>query len=641
MVIGNGMVSHYFCKKAVENKLHHQYDIVVIGEENLPAYDRIHLTNYLSDLDAENLILSPETWYSENNIQLVLNRQVVHVDTDDKIVKTNLDDIFEYSRLIFATGSYPFIPPIEGVYLPGVFAYRKVKDLDKVYGFARTKETVAVIGGGLLGLEVAKALNDMGLRVTVLEFADYLMPRQLELESAEVLKKEIEKRGIKIICKRSTKKISHVNNKKVLEFEQGDEIEVDMVLVSAGIKPRDELAIVSGIACGPRGGIAIDNHLKTSAESVYAIGECALHEGLLYGLAAPGYAMADVLVRQFLGQETSYNGSSLSTTLKFMGIDVAVHGDYLSPGTQYFYKEEGIYRKIITQSDKITGVISIGEWKELAELQNLINQGAKLKSKEIKDFQKKGLLWPSYQSTASQLSDGAIICNCMCITKGKIMQCMKEKPASLDDLCLKSGAGLVCGSCKPVLNELYNGDDGTSEVVEPPRPSKSLLVGGFTGILFCLFYWLTPAFTYSHTVQNFHYSLESLWKDNLYKQISGFTMLTLLILILILPFRKRMKKFNWLSYEFWRNSHIIIGLIIILGSIAHTGLHFGSNLNMIFMNLFILLSLTGSLASLGIYKAEGPGRNATFRIIFLWLHIILFWPFPILLGFHILSSYYY
>ena len=327
VVVGHGMVGHHFLEDCVNRNLHQQYQIIVFGEERYAAYDRVHLSEYFGGRSADSLSLVAGEFFADNGIELRLSQQIVAIDRDAHVVRTASGHETHWDKLVLATGSYPFVPPVPGNDLPGCFVYRTLDDLDNIAAHAAGSRRGVVIGGGLLGLEAANALKQLGLETHVVEFAPNLMAVQLDSDGAAMLRKKIEALGVGVHISKSTTEIATADDGLVLRFADGEQLETDMVVFSAGIRPQDALARSSGLAVGERGGICIDDGCRTSDPDVLAIGECALWEGKIFGLVAPGYQMARVAAAVLAGEEKRFTGADMSTKLKLLGVDVASFGD--------------------------------------------------------------------------------------------------------------------------------------------------------------------------------------------------------------------------------------------------------------------------------------------------------------------------
>lgn len=494
VVIGNGMVGFKFCEKLITKAQPQQFNIVVFGEEIRPAYDRVHLSEFFSGKTADDLLMSPLNWYAENNITLHLADPITNIDREAKTVTSHKGIIESYDALIIATGSSAFVPPIPGVEKDGVFIYRTIEDLELMQAYAKKAKKGAVIGGGLLGLEAAKAMLDLGITdTTVIEFAPRLMPRQIDEAASNILTKKLEKLGLKIATSKNTSTILGNDAITGMQFTDDTSIEVDMLVISAGIKPRDEVARLCGLQVGTRGGIVVNEKLQTSDASIYAIGECALYNGMIYGLVAPGYDMANVVATNLaalnpskggtfeiasqidssLSQDTkiphlggggaSFLGFDMSTKLKLIGVDVASFGDPFvqtsEPRTIVFEDTmKGIYKRINISGDGkyLLGGILIGD----AEAYNMLLQTTKNKivlppNAEDVILGSRGGETEATGGGVLGLPNEAIVCSCESITKGDICSAVTEGGCETVDAikkCTKAGTG--CGGCVPMVKDL-------------------------------------------------------------------------------------------------------------------------------------------------------------------------------------------
>ncbi|MGO4878210.1 nitrite reductase large subunit NirB [Pedobacter psychrotolerans] len=461
IVIGNGMVGYKFCEKLTAKS--DAFKLIVFGEEPRRAYDRVHLSEYFNGKTADDLSMSAANWYQEQDIDLYLNNPIVGVDRNLKTVRTSGGEIYGYDFLVFATGSAAFVPNIEGIEKEGVFVYRTIDDLDLIAGYATKAKTAAVIGGGLLGLEAAKALIDLGIAETsIVEFAPRLMPRQIDLAGSEMLKSMLNELGLQIHLNKNTSRIEGDQCITGLKFSDDSELASDMLVISAGIKPRDELARFCGLEVGTRGGILVDNKMQTNDPCIFAIGECALHNEMIYGLIAPGYEMAEVLATNLCAEDKSFKGFDMSTKLKLIGIDVASFGDPFinEPDCRtivFENKHKGIYKRINISNDGqyLLGGILIGDAAAYNMLlQTSVNKIALPENPEELILGSRGGE-ASAAAGITSLPNEALICSCEGVTKGDICHCVAEQGCeTLDSIkkCTKAGTG--CGGCVPMVKDL-------------------------------------------------------------------------------------------------------------------------------------------------------------------------------------------
>ncbi len=457
VVIGNGMVGCKFCANLIDQDEENQFEIITFCEEPRPAYDRVHLSEYFSGKSAKDLELKPMEWYFANGITLHLEDAVSKIDRANKTVFSKKGREIEYDTLILATGSAAFVPPIPGVEKEGVFVYRTIEDLDEMMAYAKNCKSATVIGGGLLGLEAAKATKDMGLATSVVEFAPKLMPRQLDDVAAHRLLQLIEDQDIKCYLNHITTAIEGDGKVEKMTFKGNDDLQTDMVVVSAGIRPRDELAKECGLEVGDRGGVIVDDNLLTSDPDIYAIGEVALHNNFIYGLVAPGYQMTEVVVDQLLGKEAKFTGADMSTKLKLIGTDVASFGNFEGTDVEHDTvviddPKKGVYKKLVISEDnkKLLGGILVGDASAYANCLMMYQNGTDLPENPMDLIQSGG-----GSSAVLAMPDETQICTCENVSKGDILQAMEEHDccnATEIKNCTRAGSG--CGGCVPIVNQL-------------------------------------------------------------------------------------------------------------------------------------------------------------------------------------------
>ncbi len=457
VVIGNGMVGFRFVQRLADLTQAEDTDITVFGEETHPAYDRVHLSSFFEDRKPESLYLTGPEWYRSNGVRLRAGERVTSIDTTHKRISTELESDISFDILVLATGSSCFIPPIPGNDKRGVLPYRTIEDLEQIADWADGKSRAAVLGGGLLGLEAAKAVLDLGLDVSVVELAPRLMPRQLDSQGADVLADHISDLGIDVLVNRKTASIRGNGKIEGIAFADGQELPTDLLVVSAGIRPRDELAREAGLAIGTRGGVAVDDRLRTSAESVFAIGEVASVEGQTYGLVAPGYQMAEVLAHNLCGEDQRFTGADTSTKLKLLGVDVAslgepgVSGDDVDTIT-FRDQRAGIYRRINLRGDKLIGGILVGESDGYARLHHLLTSGEQV-PEQPETLIVDGVLGGNLGGF--ELPDSAQVCSCESVSKGTICEAIRDSNlTTMAEVKAATGAGSGCGGCVPIVKGL-------------------------------------------------------------------------------------------------------------------------------------------------------------------------------------------
>lgn len=457
VLVGNGMAG----VKTIEEVLEISkdlFDITIIGEEPYPNYNRILLSKVLQgDTTVEDITLNDWSWYKDNNIQLFTNEKAVDIDTKKQIVVTNNGTSISYDKLILATGSKPFILPIPGTDKEGVTTFRDIKDTDAMLAASKLFHKAAVIGGGLLGLEAARGLLNLGMDVTVVHLGSSLMDRQLDETAAALLKAELEKQGMKFLLQKNTTEILGDKRVKRLKFSDGEELECDLVVMSVGILPNIELAKSTGLATNR--GIIVNDFLQTSEANIYAVGECAEHQGITYGLVAPLFEQAKVLAKDICGHETEpYQGSVVSTQLKVSGVEVFSAGEFVEGGDnkalRVFDEQDGIYKKMVFNEKKLVGAVLFGDSREGNRLFSMIKKRA-----DISDTVKVSLLQPvggeMGESIVASMASDEIICGCNGVSKGKIVQAIHEQGCtSVESIKACTSACRSCGGCKSMISEL-------------------------------------------------------------------------------------------------------------------------------------------------------------------------------------------
>ena len=495
VVIGNGMVGQRFMENLLKLDEDKKCIISTFCEEPRAAYNRVRLTSYFETRDPSSLSMTSDfdetgktAWYEDNNVELLLNDKAVAIDTESKTITGASGKTIPYDVAVMATGSFPFVPPIPGKQRPGVFVYRTIEDLEAMLAYAKENnvQSAAVIGGGLLGLEAAKAVKDMGVKSHIIEFAPILMCRQIDQGGHDALVGTIEEMGLEVHCNARTESFvgkdgtddsESTSPVAALRFsnEDWDDLPVQMVVVSCGIKPRDELARDASIEIGERGGIVVDEQLRTSAEDVYAIGEIALYNNFIYGLIAPGYDMADVAAKCVaenlgyaleLAETPAFTGADLSTKLKLLGCDVASFGvNQPKPDdtdvTDLVWNDpiNQVYRKLIFNKagTKLRGGILVGDASDYSTLHKLAV------GEDVEPIKDAASLLPPLSARGGapvteevSTDPNAQICSCNDVTRGTIAATVRELgvDATLPELKKCSQAGTGCGGCEPQVKAI-------------------------------------------------------------------------------------------------------------------------------------------------------------------------------------------
>lgn len=473
IVVGNGMVGHNFIDTLTNSEHASQFELITFSEEPRLAYDRVQLSKYFSGASAEDLSLTSEAAYQEKGVIYTLNDKVTAIDTHAKTVTTASGRVEGYDKLVLATGSFPFVPPIPGKDQEHCLVYRTIEDLEAISASAAVSKTGVVVGGGLLGLEAANALKQAGLETHVVEFAPRLMAVQLDEGGGKLLRRKIEDLGVTVHTEKNTREIVAGSECRYrMNFADGSFLETDLILFSAGIRPQDELARQFGLDIGERGGIVINDYCQTSSEDVYAIGECALWDNKIYGLVAPGYQMAKITAQHIISSllthsepSASFQGADMSTKLKLLGVDVASIGDahgHTAGSHSYVFNDDiaEVYKRLIVSADgkKLLGAVLVGDVDAYGTLLQL-----KLNNMDIPG-NPAALILPATDGAeavglgVSALPETAQICSCYDVSKGDIATAVKGGCCSMGDIKDATKASTGCGGCSALVKQVMDAE---------------------------------------------------------------------------------------------------------------------------------------------------------------------------------------
>jgi len=467
LVVGNGMVGHRFIDTLIKSECRDEYRLTTFSEEPRLAYDRVQLSAFFSGKTAADLALTDEAYYNDQGVEFLLSDRVTSIDVANNKVVSASGIEASYDKLILATGSYPFVPPIPGNDQPHCLVYRTIEDLEAITASGKVSKKGVVIGGGLLGLEAANALKQLGLETHVVEFAPRLMAVQLDDGGAALLRRKIEELGVGVHTQKATSEIvAGTDSRYRLNFADGSFLETDMVVFSAGIRPQDELARSSGLEVGDRGGIVVNDNCQTNIDNIYAIGECALWQGRIYGLVAPGYAMAIAAASHINGGSQQFTGADMSTKLKLLGIDVASIGDAhgQSEGAQsYTYNDEveQVYKRLIVSADgkKVLGAVLVGDVAAYGNLTQMMLNDI------ILPEHPSALILPAFDGIDASaamgidaLPDGAKICSCFDVSKGGIKGAVSGGATDMAAIKSCTRASTGCGGCSALVKQILNSE---------------------------------------------------------------------------------------------------------------------------------------------------------------------------------------
>lgn len=455
-MIGNGMAG----VRAIEEILKlnkEEFEMTIFGKEPYPNYNRIQLSHVLQgDTTVEEIIMNDWDWYKENHIQLFTNESIVKINPENKTVESSNGRITAYDKLIIATGSSPFILPVKGAEKQGVTGFRDIHDCEIMIKTAESYKKAVVIGGGLLGLEAARGLIDLGMTVDVVHLMPHLMERQLDPTASQMLQRELESQGMNFLMEKQTEEILGEDRVTGIRFTDGSETAADLVVMAVGIKPNIEVAAACGLEVNR--GIVVNDYIETSIPDIYAVGECAEHREVTYGLVAPLYEQAKVLAETIVGKrESTYEGSITGTQLKVSGVDLYSAGEIMDDPSVKAIKVhnefDGIYKKILVRDNKIAGIVLYGNTKDSSKLFRMM-----MGKEEITDLTDISLLQKAGEEGAEDIGSipaDEVVCGCNGVTKGTIVKAIQTQGlTTLNQVSGCTNAGRSCGRCKPLVNDI-------------------------------------------------------------------------------------------------------------------------------------------------------------------------------------------
>ena len=453
-IIGNGMATGRLLDELARCDGFTRFDITVFGEEPHGVYNRILLNRVLLGGAVDEITLKPAAWYAEKGVRLRSGSAVVRLSHAAHRLWTADGQEHYFDLAVFATGSVPRLPPLDGVraangqWKDGVAVYRTAADCERMRAFAKSGRPAVVVGGGLLGLEAAKGLADLGMHVTLLHLFDTLMNRQVDRTGAVFLRRAVEQLGIAVRTSANTKAVFGARRAEGVVIDGGERVPADLVVFASGVKPRVDLARDSDVPTNS--GILVDDQLRTQLDDLYAVGECAEHDGRTYGTVQPVYEQCAVLADVLTGRDAAYRGSKVYTRLKVVGVEVASMGD-VDPReaddevVQVIEERRGVYRKLVIRDGRLAGAVLVGDTSAAAGLVRRFERGDVLPANRLH-------LFASPDRGAEPA--GGVVCNCHQVTEPSLLEAVRGGCRTLQDLASRTGAGTGCGSCRGQLASL-------------------------------------------------------------------------------------------------------------------------------------------------------------------------------------------
>lgn len=645
VIVGAGPVGVRCAQKLLEYSADTQ--VVLVGEEDEPPYNRVKLSQYLSSEVSPEDLDNPVQQKKNSRLAEFRNRRIARIDRKQKIVYDDTGAPQPYTKLILATGSRPLVPDIPGATLPNVIPFRNLRDARRLAELRTRSKSILVVGAGALGLEAAAALKTQSNRVTLLARAG-LLGGKLSSSSENYLKSALLAMQVELKCDVQLARLTGTSCLEHAELSNGESLSVDAVVLCTGITPEVTLARNCGLETAR--GIQVNQYMETSDPDIYAVGECAEYDSRIYQLVRPGFEQAEICSRHICTFNNTptppgYAGSRTDIELKIAHIPCALLGqtspDVDGQTTLYRYENrfKGLCRELHVREGKLIGATIVGPWEERLRIGKSIIDGEAVAKSALQKFQQHGNLWQDQTAQGiKQQPDSYLVCQCNSVTKGEICKSIASGKRTLQDLETETGAGSVCGSCRPFIAELL--DVPAPNLVM--RHARGILVVSMLSLVLIALAALIPAPEVSRSVQ-VSWFLKNLWYDNFWKQVSGYSLLTLCLLTASLSLRKRLKNRDLGHLDHWRYVHSIIGCLALIVLVIHTGFRLGENLNLALMLVFLAATTTGSLV--GVFMARNHHwTDLKLREHRKWwsrIHYALLWALPVLLFYHIFAIYYF
>lgn len=623
----------------------------LFSDEKWGTYNRVKLTPLLAGEVNLGQVNQPLDIGDGDLLMRHERTRIVEIDREKRCVVDHTGQRYPYLTVIIATGSRVFRPPLPGLDVSNVFTFRSLDDVEALMARSQAGRRCVVIGGGLLGLEAARGMHLRGMQVSVLEAEPWLMARQLDRAAGELLAQQVRSMGLEVRTSTLVKEVLAEDGGNrvtgVMLAREDEVLACDTLIICTGVRANKEIALEARLNVGR--GITVTRDMRTNDPDIFAIGECAEYDGNLEGLVAPGLEQARVAAANAAGGKAQFDRNEPTTRLKVVGAPVFSAGDIEQADQRedlisHIWTGEGQYRRLLLKRGRLAGAIAVGEWDGIGHVQQLVQNRARLGGAALRAFEKTGDL-PGQELPTSVLAwpPATTVCNCTGVTRGQLGEAIAGGCKSVEALAAKTSATTVCGSCKPLVQELV-GDDS------PPEPAKRagpILVLSIVAALGALAYALLPGLG---TEQSYDpgLTLGDFFVDGLLKQITGFTLLGVAVIAAFLSLRRRVKWLAFGDYATWRVVHLVVGVLGIATLVMHSGLELGDNLNAALMLCFLGVMLAGALAGVVIGKEHklallGPVRQRKIdpRGISWWAHMLFLWPLPALLAIHIFTVYFY
>lgn len=608
--------------------------VVLIGEEPDAPYNRVKLTPFLAgDTGEAELRIGGELDKADpRRFARLAGCRIMRIDPERMVIRDEAGNELHCSHIVLATGSRPLLPPIPGVNLACVHTFRTLADARILATLADRTTHAVVVGGGLLGLEAARGLVRHECPVSVVERADRLMPTQLDGEASHRLQGMLEAHGVDVHLGTNVKRIDGSDSEASVILEPDDAIDCNLVIMAVGVRPNAELASTAGL--DTHRGIIVDRHMRTSAPGILAVGECAELNGCVQGLAGPALAQSRVAVDTIRKRDRPHEPAVAATRLKIFDQPVFSIGSPESLGRTVEWSDGNDYRRLTLWRGRVIAAAGIGEWPELHDIQRAVSDHRFLWPWQVARFRATGR-WKHGAEAAGPDSWAAdrIVCNCTQTTCGQLRMARAGGCQTVQALQERTGASGVCGSCHEMV-ALFADTPAANTPGIDARRRWQLLAGLATGLVLGLA--MLPRLPAPASLDTFWFDMSALWRHGGWRQVTGYGLLVCLVLLTGLSARRRLKRFRISTAPIWRWCHAITGVSLLALVGLHTALAWGGGLTSWLMSHLAGASLAGAAAAV-----IGPDTSPRIRQTVFWSHLLLVWPLPALLGFHVLSVYWF
>lgn len=637
VIVGTGPVGVHYAR--LLRTAAPEIPVVLYGNEPWEPYDRVQLSTLLAGQRRLDQVMATPFDTADGGLETRLNCAVTGIDRQRRTVRDASGRTQRYRKLVLALGSEALLPRIPGITLPGVYVLRDLGDVQRLMARRVRSRHTLVLGGGLLGLEAARAMQRLRTQVTLVHRGPWLVNRQIDAGAAALLQRHLETLGLRVLVGTGVREITGSERLDGVLLGDGIELFCDTLVVATGIRPRVALARTAGLRIGH--GIQVDDSMQTSDPHIYAIGECAEHRGRVQGTLAPGLEQAGVAVHHLCGGRSAYAGSVEAAVLKVVDCPVFSIGrvgegedSFLDRGA--LYHDETHYRRVVTRAGRAVGAVAVGDWDEQLRVRELVARGGIVWPWQRWRLTRTGHLWSAERSrSVANWPAGALVCQCRGISRGELGEALAKGADSIDALTACTGAASVCGGCRPLLEQLLGVAPAARAPVRPKLAWTSLAAATAVALVS-----LVPEPGFSVSIRSRDW-LEQVSTDGAYRQLSGYALVATVLAGLGLSLYKR-TRWRWGGYDRLRMWHALSGLLALGMLVVHTGLRPGANLNFVLLGNFLAVTALGAAAGVAVALEGRLGAaGGRYRRWSIWLHLLLLWPLPALLGIHILAGYYF